>query len=277
MQRPVRNPLLLLAIAAAAATAQVQIPVINQNAAAAYEALLRLRTTATVLHTTAHPDDEDGALLTWLTRSQGLRTGLFTLTRGEGGADLTGPELFDALGLIRTEELLAAGRYYGVDQFFSRAADFGFSKTLDETLQRWGRENVLRDCVRVVRMYRPDVIVSRFHGAPRDGHGQHQAAGLMSTEVFKAAADPNQFPEQFREGLRPWQGKKLYRSVRDNEPATVKIDTGGYGPLLGSSYPQISSTGPAPPRSQRAGPRRAEAGAALSAAPFADNIGAATS
>jgi LmbE family N-acetylglucosaminyl deacetylase len=218
-----------------------------------------------VLHTTAHPDDEDGALLTWLTRSQGVRTGLFTLTRGEGGADLTGPELFDALGLIRTEELLAAGRYYGVDQFFSRAADFGFSKSLDETLERWGRENVLRDCVRVVRMYRPDVIVSRFHGAPRDGHGQHQAAGLLSTEVFKAAADPNQFPEQFREGLRPWQVKKLYRSVRDNEPATIKIDTGGYDPLLGSSYRQIADTGLALQRSQGAGTRRAEAGPAISA------------
>src|SRR5437660_9849459 len=108
-------------------SAQVD-PIFNTNAAGAYEALLRLRTTATVLHTTAHPDDEDGALLTWLARGQGVRTGLFTLTRGEGGADLTGPELFDALGLVRTEELLAADRYYGVDQFFARVADFGFSK-----------------------------------------------------------------------------------------------------------------------------------------------------
>src|SRR5258708_36154979 len=115
MQRPVRNPLLLLAIAAAAATAQVQIPVINQNAAAAWESLLRLRTTATVLHTTAHPDDEDGGLITWLARAQGVRTGLFTLNRGEGGADLIGAELYDALGIVRTEELLAAGRYYGVE------------------------------------------------------------------------------------------------------------------------------------------------------------------
>jgi len=170
MERPVRTSfqLLLMGLASTLATiAQVQIPVINQNAAAAYEALLRLRTTVTVLHTTAHPDDEDGALLTWLVRSQGVRTGLFTLTRGEGGADLAGPELFDALGLIRTEELLAADRYYGVDQFFTRAADFGFSKRLDETLERWGKENVLRDCVRVVRTYRPDVIISRFHGAPK--------------------------------------------------------------------------------------------------------------
>src|SRR5689334_8198959 len=109
--------------------------------AAAYESLLRLRTTATVLHITAHPDDEDGALLTWLARGQGVRTGLLTLTRGEGGANLIGPELYDALGIVRTGELLAADRYYGVDQFFTRAADFGFSKRLDETLKHWGEEN----------------------------------------------------------------------------------------------------------------------------------------
>ncbi len=260
MERPVRTSfqLLLMGLASTLATiAQVQIPVINQNAAAAYEALLRLRTTVTVLHTTAHPDDEDGALLTWLVRSQGVRTGLFTLTRGEGGADLAGPELFDALGLIRTEELLAADRYYGVDQFFTRAADFGFSKRLDETLERWGKENVLRDCVRVVRTYRPDVIISRFHGAPRDGHGNHQAAGLLSAEVFKAAADPNMFPEQFMEGLRPWQVKKLYRSVRADESATIKIDTGGYD--------QVANTGLSLQRSQGAGARRADAGVAISA------------
>jgi LmbE family N-acetylglucosaminyl deacetylase len=271
MERTARTLIPLLWVAALTATAQVQSPVINQNAAAAYEALLRLRTTATVLHTTAHPDDEDGALLTWLVRSQGVRTGLFTLTRGEGGADLSGPELFDALGLIRTEELLAADRYYGVEQFFTRAADFGFSKRLYETLDRWGKENVLRDCVRVVRTYRPDVIVSRFHGAPRDGHGNHQAAGLLSAEVFKAAADPNMFPEQFLEGLRPWQVKKLYRSVRANEPATLKIDTGGYDLLLGASYRQIANIGLSLQRSQGAGTRRADLGVAISALALIEN------
>src|SRR5262245_30691084 len=155
---------------AAAVHGQVQEIRENTGAAGAWQSLLRLRTTASVLHTTAHPDDEDGALLTWLTRGQGVRTGLLTLNRGEGGADLIGPELYDALGIVRTEELLAAGRYYGVDQFFTRVTDFGFSKRMDETLEHWGRENVLRDVVRVVRMYRPDVIVSRFHGQSRDGH-----------------------------------------------------------------------------------------------------------
>jgi len=246
--------------------AQVQSPAINSNAAAAYESLLRLRTTATVLHITAHPDDEDGSLLTWLSRAQGVRTGLLTLNRGEGGADLIGPELYDALGLIRTEELLAAGRYYGVDQFFTSVIDFGFSKRLDETLEHWGHDNVLRECVRIVRLYRPDVILSRFHGAARDGHGNHQTAGLMSTEVFQAAADPNRFPELSRDGLRPWQVKKLYRSVRENEPgATIKIDTGTYDPLLGASYHQIANIGLSFQRSQGSGGRRASAGPAVSA------------
>src|SRR5258706_9899853 len=256
-------PALFLAISAIS-PAQVQHPPMNSNAAAAYQSLLRLRTTATVLHTTAHPDDEDGALITWLARAQGVRTGLFTLNRGEGGADLIGPELFDALGLVRTEELLAADRYYGVDQFFTRVTDLGFSKRLDEPLEHWGKENVLRDCVHVVRLYRPDVIVSRFHGAPRDGHGNHQAAGLLSAEVFKAAADPNLFPEHFREGLRPWQVKKLYRSVRDNEAATLKIDTGVYDPLLGASYRQIAGAGLSFQRSQGAGGRRADPGPGIS-------------
>jgi len=247
------------------AHAQVQAPPFHFNAAGAYEALLRLRTTATVLHTTAHPDDEDGPLITWLARSQGVRTGLFTLTRGEGGANLIGPELFDALGLVRTEELLASDRYYGVDQFFSRAADFGFSKRLDETLEHWGKENLLRDAVRVVRLYRPDIVVSRFHGAPRDGHGQHQAAGLISTEVFSAAADPNQFPEQLREGLRPWKVKKLYRSVRENEPGAFKIDIGAYDPLIGMSYRQVAAAGLSFQRSQGHAGRRADPGPAISA------------
>ncbi|MBZ5605408.1 MAG: PIG-L family deacetylase, partial [Acidobacteriia bacterium] len=235
-----------------------------QTSADAYESLLRLRTTATVLHITAHPDDEDGALLTWLARSQGVRTGLFTLTRGEGGANLIGPELFDALGLVRTEELLASDRAYGVDQFFSRAADFGFSKRLDETLEHWGKDTILRDAVRVVRLYRPDVIIARFHGTDRDGHGNHQAAGLIATEVFKAAADPNLFPEQLREGLRPWQPKKFFRSARPNEPGAIPIQTGAFDPVSGMSPRQIAAAGLSFQRSQGHADRRADAGPAVS-------------
>lgn len=253
--------------------AQVQEVRENTGAAAAWRALLRLRTTATVLHTTAHPDDEDGAMLTWLTRHEGVRTGLLTLNRGEGGANVIGAELYDQLGIVRTEELLAAGRYYGVDQMFTRVTDFGFSKRMDETIEHWGKEVVLKDVVHAVRLYRPDIIISRFHGKPRDGHGNHQAAGLLSGEVFKAAADPKMFPEQFQEGLRPWQVKKLYRSVggfggggRNAEPqeATVKVDVGAYDPLLGRSYLQIARYGLGFQRSQNGGGSLAAPGSSIS-------------
>ncbi|MCG3163864.1 MAG: Mycothiol S-conjugate amidase [Acidobacteria bacterium] len=252
--------------------AQVQEPAENKGAAAAWRALLRLRSTATVLHTTAHADDEDGALLTWLSRKQGVRTGLLTLTRGEGGANLVGPELYDALGILRTEELLAAGRYYGVDQMFTRVTDFGFSKRLDETLEHWGKDVALGDVVHAIRLYRPDIIVSRFHGKPRDGHGNHQAAGLLSIEAFNAAADPNRFPEHFKEGLRAWQVKKLYLSVRVSEPAaTLKIDVGEYDPLTGKSYREIARDGLSHQRSQGAGQVRAAPGSSLTAVTLADS------
>jgi LmbE family N-acetylglucosaminyl deacetylase len=252
--------------------AQVQEPAENKGATAAYRALLCLRSTATVLHTTAHPDDEDGALLAWLSRKQGVRTGLLTLNRGEGGANLIGPERYDALGILRTEELLAAGRYYGVDQMFTRVTDFGFSKRLDETLDHWGREVVLGDVVHAIRMYRPDIIVSRFHGKQRDRHGHHQTAGLMSIEAFKAAADPNRFPEHLQEGLRPWQVKKLYLSVRESEQiATLNIDVGAYDPLVGKSYREIARDGLSHQRSQGAGQVRAAPGSSLSGVMLADS------
>src|SRR5262245_25848156 len=254
------------------APAQVHEPAEHRGAAAVYGALLRLRSTVTVLHTTAHPDDEDGALLTWLSRQQGVRTGLLTLNRGEGGANLIGPELYDALGILRTEELLAAGRYYGIDQMFTRMTDFGFSKRLDETLEHWGREVVLGDVVHAIRMYRPDIIVSRFHGKQRDGHGHHQTAGLMSIEAFKTAADPTRFPEHLQEGLRPWQVKKLYLSVRESEPiATLKIDVGAYDPLVGKSYREIARDGLSHQRSQGAGQVRAAPGSSLSGVMLADS------
>ncbi len=244
--------------------AQAQQPAENKGAAAAWQALLRLRSTATVLHTTAHPDDEDGAMLTWLSRHEGIRTGLLTLNRGEGGANLVGPELYDAMGILRTEELLAAGRYYGVDQMFTRVTDFGFSKRMDETIEHWGQDVVLNDVVHAIRLYRPDVILSRFHGKPRDGHGNHQAAGLLSAEAFKAAADPNAFPEHFKEGLRPWQVKKFYRSVREAEASTVKVDVGTYDPLLGRSYREVARDGLAHQRSQGSGASRMPPGSAMS-------------
>ncbi len=215
------------------------------NAVTLWQALIRLRTTATVLATQAHPDDEDAALLTWLARGAGSRTGLLSLTRGEGGANLVGSEQYDALGILRTEEFLAATQHYGVsDLFFTRAVDFGFSKRLDETLTHWDKDVILRDVVRQIRLYRPDIIVSRFHGAARDGHGNHQAAGLLSLEAFKAAADPNVFPEQLKEGLRAWQVKKLYLGLRGNEADTsLKIDTNEKHPHLPNTYRELAAQG----------------------------------
>jgi LmbE family N-acetylglucosaminyl deacetylase len=281
--------IICLYIAGNSSAAQVREIAENRGAAAAWQALLRLRSTVTVLHTTAHPDDEDGALLTWLSRRAGARTGLLTLNRGEGGANLIGPELYDALGILRTEELLAAGRYYGVDQMFTRVTDFGFSKRLDETLEHWGKEIALGDVVHAIRLYRPDIIVSRFHGKQRDGHGNHQAAGLLSIEAFKAAADPNLFPEHFKEGLRPWQVKKLYLSVRENEVSQAnplpdtrptmarrehpvsQIDTGEYDPLIGRSYREIARDGLSHQRSQGAGQALAQPGSTFSTVILADS------
>lgn len=236
--------------------AQVQDIPYNQGAAAAWQALIKLRTTATVLFTQAHPDDEDAGLVTWVARRAGARTGILSINRGEGGANLIGPEQYDALGVLRTEEFLAACRYYGADLLFTRMADFGFSKRLDETLEHWGKENVLRDMVRAVRTYKPDIIISRFHGKARDGHGNHQAAGLLSLEVFKAAADPKMFPG---DGA-PWQVKKMYLITRGNEPSTLKINTGEYNPLLGKSYRQIGSEGYGLHRSQAMGQPKIPAG-----------------
>ena len=237
-------------------SAQVQDIPYNQGAAAAWQALLKLRTTATVLFTQAHPDDEDAGLVTWVARRAGARTGILSINRGEGGANLIGPEQYDALGILRTEEFLAACRFYGADLMFTRMADFGYSKRLDETLEHWGKENVLRDMVRAVRTYKPDIIISRFHGKARDGHGNHQAAGMLSYEVFKAAADPKMFPDTGT----PWQVKKMYLITRGNEASTLKINTGEYDPLLGKSFRQIGSEGYGMHRSQAMGQPKIPAG-----------------
>ena len=242
------------------------------NASETWRALQRLQTTATTLHTVAHPDDENGALLTWLSRARGVRTGLYSTTRGEGGANLIGPELFDALGIIRTEEHLAAVRYYGIDLFFSSAVDFGYSKRLDETLEKWDYQMLLEDMVRLIRQYRPDVIISRFQGNRQDGHGHHQASGVVTLEAFRAAGDVNQFPEHLSQGLQPWQPKKLYitrsRWRRSNtetaDTPLLKIDTGEYNALLGLSYAQIARQGLSYQRSQGAGQTRASKGSSVS-------------
>ena len=248
---------------------------VDRGAAGLWQQLLRLQTTASVLYTTAHPDDEQGGTLTYLSRGRGVRTSLLTLNRGEAGANAIGAELFDGLGLIRSEELLVSDRYYGLDdQYFTTLIDYGYSKNLDEALRQWGRENVLRDVVRVIRINRPLVLVARFYGDPRDGHGNHEVAGALTQEAFALAGDPNQFPEQIRdEGLRPWQPLKLYRSNlasrrsargRGAEPDhrwNVDINVGAFSPWLGESYQEFSALGLSFQRSQNSGRRRQISGA----------------
>jgi LmbE family N-acetylglucosaminyl deacetylase len=227
----------------------------QDGASEAWQKLLKLRTTASVMHVTAHPDDEHGGVLTKLSRGDGARLSLLTLNRGESGDNAIGPQLFDALGLIRTEELLLADRHYGVDeQYFTTVVDYGFSKRLEEALDKWGRETVVRDVVRLIRMSRPTIILSRFQGNERDGHGNHQTAGLMAVEGFRAAGDPKRYPEQIAEGLRPWQPKKVYiGGVRENEDWTVRIDSGEYNPRLGDSYDNVARYGLSFQRSQTSG------------------------
>ncbi len=246
--------------------------VVDRGAVGVWQDLLRLQTTGSVLYTVAHPDDEQGGTLTYLSRGQGVRTSLLSLNRGEAGANAIGPELFDALGLIRTEEMLAAGRHYGLDDlYFTTLVDYGYSKNLSEALRQWGRENVLRDVVRVIRINRPLVLVSRFYGDSRDGHGNHEVAGVVTREAFLAAGEAERFPEQIHEeGLRPWQPLKLYRSnLRTrrttvsrppDHPWHVRLNPGTFSPWLGQSYSELAALGLSLQRSQTSGRLRERTG-----------------
>jgi len=261
----------------------------NRGAAALSEVLQKLHTRASMLMVTAHPDDEDGGTLAYTSRFLGAHVSLVTLNRGEGGANVMSSDLWDALGLVRTEELLQADRYYCVDQYFSIATDYGFSKTLEEALQKWGHDRIFYDVVRAVRLERPLVITSVFVGGPSDGHGNHATAGLFAQEVFKAAGDPNVFPDQIKEGLQPWSPLKEYARVPFSleketlspkglydyathhwqpagvqnyitgkfEPgavsATVEVPTGTYSSASGLNYLQISRTGLGFQKSQNEG------------------------
>ncbi len=208
-----------------------------------------------VLMIGAHPDDEDTELLTVLVRGMGAEAAYLSLNRGEGGQNLIGPELGEALGLLRTEELLAARRLDGARQYFTRAYDFGYSKSIDETWQHWPRDTVLKDVVRIVRRFRPQIIVSVFSGTPRDGHGQHQAAGWVAREAFQVAGDSSRFEELFRgEGLIPWTPLKLYRSTRfDTAATTLTLNGGVLDPAVGKSFHQIAMAGRSLHRSQDMG------------------------
>jgi LmbE family N-acetylglucosaminyl deacetylase len=248
---------LLAPVFVLAGKAQVR-PIYDMGATGLTQVLQRLQTTASVLHTGAHPDDEDSAFIARAARGDHARVAYMSLNRGEGGQNIIGPELFDALGVIRTEELLQARRLDGAQQFFGHTFDYGFSKSRIEAAMKWGEHDTLGDFVRVIRMFRPLVVYSRWSGTPADGHGHHQEAGYLTPVAYKAAADPNEFPEQLREGLRPWQAKKLYRGVFGNarpDPSvpTLQVQTGLLDPVAGRSYAEISFEGRSQHRTQAQG------------------------
>ncbi len=267
-------------------TVDAQADPLDRGAALTWKLLRKLHTRASFLMIVAHPDDEDGATLAYESRGVGARTELLTLNRGEGGANVMSSDLWDALGLVRTEELLQAGRYYGLDgQYFSSVVDYGFSKSLKEALDQWGHARVLEDAVRVVRTVRPLVVSSVFVGGPTDGHGNHAVAGMLAQEVFKAAGDPKMFPDQIREGLLPWSPIKEYARVPvfrisskgaydyathrwgpvgvqnyitgrwepGNVSTTVSVPVGTYDRMLGLTYLQIARQGLGFQKSQNGG------------------------
>ena len=224
----------------------------DEGAAGLRWELLRLGTTARLMQVVAHPDDEDGGMLTLEARGRGVGTLLMTLNRGEGGQNKIGSNLSDVLGALRAEELLASDQYYGVQERFSRVADFGFSKSPEETFAKWGgHDTALGDIVRVIRTFRPDVLVTRFSGTSRDGHGHHQASAILTKEAFRAAADPKRFPEQITQGLQPWQAKKLYignvcgfgAMTCPDADWTLKLNTGEHSAEFGMSYVQFAMQG----------------------------------
>ncbi len=246
---------LLLNALASAAVAQVDA-IYDRGSGALLRQLQRLQTTASVLHTGAHPDDEDSALVAYHARGLHARTAYLSLTRGSGGQNIIGPEQSDALGVIRTEELLQARTLDGAEQLFTRANDFGFSKHLAEAARVWPEELLLADLVRAIRSYRPQVIISRWNGTPADGHGHHQFSGYLSALAFVAAGDPNRFPEQIAAGLRPWQARKLYtgRPLPDAEDdALLRVNTGQYDASSGRSYFEIGMRGRSQQKTQSMG------------------------
>jgi LmbE family N-acetylglucosaminyl deacetylase len=217
--------------------------------AAILQQLRSFATTGRVLHLGAHPDDENTQLIAWLSRGRGYQAAYLSITRGDGGQNELGPEFDEKLGVARTQELLAARRVDGGRQFFTRAIDFGYSKSPEETLRFWDNQAVLSDVVRVIRTFRPDVIITRFPIPPGSGgHGHHTASAILAVEAFKLAGDPNAFPDQLREGLAPWQPKRVFWNTFswNNAPLplsgpVVKEDIGGKDPVTGESFGTIAN------------------------------------
>jgi LmbE family N-acetylglucosaminyl deacetylase len=230
--------------------AEAQFPE-RESSAELYHELLKASNTASILYMAAHPDDENTRLISYFENNLHARTAYLSLTRGDGGQNLIGTEIGSAIGILRTQELLAARDIDGGEQFFTRAVDFGYSKSADESFEKWGKENILRDAVWVIRNFRPDVIVTRFPPTNYAGHGHHEASAVVAEEAFDLAADPNAFPEQL-EFVDTWQTKRLYFNtstwwIKDleeqaqNSDDFITVNVGEYNTLLGESYAQIAA------------------------------------
>jgi LmbE family N-acetylglucosaminyl deacetylase len=218
--------------------------------------LKKLNVLGSVLYVAAHPDDENTRLLAYLANEKLYRTGYLSLTRGDGGQNLIGDEQGVDLGLIRTQELLAARRIDGAEQFFTRAFDFGYSKSPDETMRFWGHDKILSDVVWVIRKFRPDVIITRFPTTGEGGHGHHTASAILAGEAFDAAADPSKFPEQLKQGVTVWQAKRLlwntfsFGGNNTQREDQFKMECGDYNPILGKSYGEIAAASRSQHKSQ---------------------------
>jgi LmbE family N-acetylglucosaminyl deacetylase len=248
-------PAFIFAIFLCTEYSMAQIPE-TMNASEILLHMKKLEVLGSVLYIAAHPDDENTLLLTWLSKDKLYRTGYLSLTRGDGGQNLIGDEQGIELGLIRTQELLAARRQDGAEQFFSRAYDFGFSKSTAESLRLWDEQKILSDVVWIIRKFQPDIIITRFPEDKRAGHGQHSASSVLAREAFMAAANPNEFSDQFKYGVSPWKSNRLfwnnYRfgSVNTTSEDQLKIQVGGFNPLLGKSYGEIAADSRSQHRSQ---------------------------
>jgi len=241
----------------------VQILFGQNNSAAIFSQLKQMEVLGSVLYIAAHPDDENNAFLPYLTKERRYRTAYLSLTRGDGGQNLIGKEQGIELGLIRTQELLAARMQDGAEQYFSTAYEFGYSKSAKEALAIWDHQKVLSDVVWVIRKFQPDIIITRFPGDARAGHGHHAASSIIAQEAYTAAADSNMFPEQFKYGVQPWKAKRIlwntfnFGTVNTTNDNQLKIEVGGYNPTIGKSYGEIGAEARTMHKSQGEGrPRR---------------------
>ncbi len=237
--------------------------VAQKNSAEIIAQIKGLKTVGSVLYFAAHPDDENNSFLPYLTKERNLRTAYLSLTRGDGGQNLIGKEQGIELGMIRTQELLAARRIDGAEQYFSTAYEFGYSKSWEEALQIWDHEKVLSDAVWVIRKFQPDIIISRFPPDARAGHGHHAASAIIANEAYIAAADPTKFPAQFKYGVGVWKAKRIlwntfnFGSVNTTNENQLKVEVGGYNPIIGKSYGEIGAEARTMHKSQGEGrPRR---------------------